>query len=280
MQTASYMQKLLQIEWLKIKNYRAFIIIASFFALGVFTANYIVFSVFKNMVNQVQATAMVTSFNPYDFYYTWQTTSYTTGFLLILPSLLIITLVTNEFTYRTNRQNIIDGWSRSQFIEVKMMMALIVAAFSTLLVVLSATLFGLLSGSSFSTHGISHVFFFFLKALSYNLIAVFISVWIRRTGFAIGLFFIYLGAENIISQLLDVWSLKLRKDYDIDLGSLGDYLPMNASDGLLTFPDNPLKTIAKSALPTDYTWLVACFAIAYLVLFFWLSKRNYLKKDL
>ena len=43
MQTASYMQKLLQIEWLKLKNYRAFIIIASFFALGVFTANYIVF---------------------------------------------------------------------------------------------------------------------------------------------------------------------------------------------------------------------------------------------
>ena len=280
MQTASYMQKLLQIEWLKLKNHRPFIIIASFFTLGVFTINYVVY-ILNNTINKVQGAALIKSSNPYDFYYTWQTTSYWTGWLLLLPSLLIIILVINEFTYRTNRQNIIDGWSRSQFIEVKMMLALIVAVCSTLLVVLSATLFGLLSGSSFSTHGISHVFFFFLKALSYNVIAVFISVWIRLTGFAIGSFFIYIGAENFISILLNNnLSLKLRNDYNIDLGSLGDYLPMNASDGLLTFPDNPLKTIAKSALPTDYTWLVACFAVAYLVLFFWLSKRNYLKKDL
>ena len=112
------------------------------------------------------------------------------------------------------------------------------------------------------------------------MIAVLVSVLIRRTGFAIGLYFIYLGAENIISQLLDVWSMKLRADKVADLGSMGDYLPMNSSDGLLTFPDNPLKSIAKSVLPTDYYWVVISLAVVYLLFFIWASRERFMKSDL
>lgn len=274
------MTQLLKIEWLKLKNYRAFIVLSVFFVIGVVASNYIVYSVMHNVVNQSGASAMVGSFNPYNFSGTWQTTSYVTGFLLILPAMLLIISITNEFTFRTSRQNIIDGWSREQFISVKLMLAIIAAAVCTVLVVITALCFGAASGTDFSSSGISHVGFFFVKALTYNIIAVFISVLIRKTGFAIGLYFIYLGAENIISQILDVVSLNLRTNENLDLGSIGDYLPMNASDGLLTFPDNPMKSIAKSALPTDYTWLVMIFAAVYLVLFYFLSRRNFIKKDL
>ena len=112
------MLKLLKTEWLKLKHYNAFIVLSSFFALGVFTTNYIVFTVNKNIVNKINTAGLVSSFNPYDFDKTWQTTSYATGWLLMLPALLLIILVTNEFTYRTNRQNIIDGWSRQEFIKI------------------------------------------------------------------------------------------------------------------------------------------------------------------
>ncbi|MBS1733838.1 MAG: ABC transporter permease [Bacteroidetes bacterium] len=274
------MMKLLKTEWLKLKNYNAFIVLSSFLVLGVFTTNYIVYTVNKNIVGNVNTGGLVSSFNPYSFSMTWQTTSYATGWLLMLPALLLIILVTNEFTYKTNRQNIIDGWSREEFINVKLALALIIAVCMTILVFITALLFGFASGTDFSLNGFSHVGYFFLKSLSYNLIAVLMGVWIRRTGFAIGLYFIYLGAENIISQLLDVWSIKLRSEHGIDLGSMGDYLPMNASDGLLTFPDNPLKSIAKSNLPTDYIWLVIVLAAGYLVLFYWLSRRKIIKSDL
>jgi ABC-type transport system involved in multi-copper enzyme maturation permease subunit len=274
------MIQLLKIEWLKVKNYKAFLIISIFFVLGIFTTNYIVYSVFDNMVSKTNASILVNHFNPYDFDYVWQTASYTSGYILILPVLLLIILVTNEYTFRTNRQNIIDGWSRLQFVHVKMMMALIFAAVSALLVIITALVFGFNSGTEFSTSGISHLGYFFLKALSYNVIAVFLSIWIKKTGFAIGLFFIYLGAENIISQLLDFLSFKIRSNTKFDPGSMGDYLPMNASDGLLSFPDNPLKSMAKSALPTDYTPVVIGFAIFYLILFYWLGRRKLVKGDL
>jgi len=270
---------LLKIEWLKIKNYTAFKVMAIFFVVGVFALNYIVFTVNKNIVSNVPAAGLV-SFSPYDFENTWQSTSYATGFILLLPSLLLLMLFTNEYTFKTQRQNIIDGLSRQQFFGVKVMMALIFALVSSLLVIISALIFGAASGTSFSLHGIAFVGYFFLKAVSYNLIAILFSVLVKRTGFAIGIFFIYLGSENIISQLLNVLCMKLKRENGTDLGNIGDYLPMNAADALLEFPDNPLKTMSKAIMPTDYTWLVFAFAMAYAAMFYLWSRRKFINADL
>ena len=153
------MINLLKIEWLKIKNYTAFKVMVLFFIIGVFALNYIVFIVNKNIVKNVPGAGLV-SFSPYDFENTWQSTSYATGFILLLPSLLLLMLFTNEYTFKTHRQNIIDGLSRQQFISVKIMMALIFAVASTVLVIISALIFGFASGTSFSLNGILFVGYF------------------------------------------------------------------------------------------------------------------------
>jgi len=273
------MTELLKIEWLKLKNYIAFKIMALFFIIGVIAINYIVYIVNKNIVNNVPGAGLL-SFSPYNFENTWQSTSYATGFILLLPSLLLMMLFTNEYTFKTHRQNIIDGLSRQQFISVKIMMALIFAVFSTVLVFITALAFGFGSGTSFSFNGIVYVGYFFLKALSYNLIAILISVLVKRTGFAIGVFFIYLGSENIISQLLNVLSIKMKADNGSDWGNIGDYLPMNAADGLLAFPPNPFKTMSKHIMPSDYTWLVLALAIFYLALFYFWATKKFVNSDL
>ena len=274
------MLDLLKIEWLKIKNYRVFLFMILFFLIGIFAANYIVYSLFQNVVNKSEAAVLLNKFNPYEFKYVWQSVSYTSGFLLMLPAMLLIILVTNEFAFRTNRQNIIDGWSRSQFINVKIVLALIFALCSTIFVVVAGFVFAFRTKTAISFDGFSHVGYFFIKAISYNLFAVLLSVMIRRTGFTIGVFFIYLGAENILAQIMDGWSMVIKRDHHLDFGSMGDYLPLSASDGLLAFPDNPLKSFAKSALPTDYTWLVMLLSFGYLALFYFINRRVVLKKDL
>ncbi len=273
------MNELLKIEWLKLRKYTAFKVLAICFAVGVFAINYIVFTVNKNIVSNVPGGGMM-SFSPYNFENTWQSTSYATGFILLLPALLLVMLFTNEYAFKTHRQNIIDGLSRQQFIGVKFTLAFLFALIATFLVFITALLFGFGSGSSFSVNGIEYIAYFFLKGLSYNLIAVLISVLIKRTGFATGVFFIYLGAENIISQLLDVLSMKIKAESGNDMGSLGDYLPMNAADGLLAFPDNPIKSMSKSIMPADYTWLVLALALAYIVLFYFWAKRKFINADL
>jgi ABC-2 type transport system permease protein len=274
------MGNLLRIEWLKIKNYTAFKVIAIFFLVGIVLANIFTYYGYQKVSANTPAGDFIGTFNPYSFTSTWQTTSYVSGFLLILPAMLILMLVTNEYTYRTNRQNIIDGWSRGEFIGVKLMMAFLFALVSTIVVFVTALSFAAYTKTSFSFNSVSHVGYFFLKAVTYNMFAVLISVLVKKTGFAIGLFFIYLVGENFISNILDFWSIKLRTDKTMDVGSLGSYLPMNAADGLLTFPDNPLKSLTKDISPTSYTYVVLSFAILYIVLFIVWSRRKYVKADL
>jgi hypothetical protein len=52
-------------------------------------------------------------FNPYDFNNTWQST-WPDRVFYYSPAMLII-LITNEYSFRTNRQNVIDGWSRNGY---------------------------------------------------------------------------------------------------------------------------------------------------------------------
>jgi len=273
------MLQLLKVEWLKIKNYNAFKVITILFFAGIVLSNYLPKRLARS-VSETKAGMILGSYSPYNFEYVWQTTSFVTGCLLIIPAMLMIILVTNEFTYRTNRQNIIDGWSRKQFIDVKIALAFVFALVCTIAVIITALIFGFVSGTDFSLNNIDHVLFFFLKAFTYFIIAILISVLIRRTGFAIGIFFIYLGGENLISFLLDLWSIKLRTVNKVDPGSLGNYLPMNAADGLLAFPENPLKAMTRDVISTDYFWLVLGLALAYVLLFLWWSRQRIIKADL
>lgn len=275
------MIKLLRIEWMKIKNYNAFIVISAFFALGVFFANYLAYYFKKNVIDTADPTGFLSSGSPYGFPKVWQTTSYYSGLLLLLPGLLLLILVTNEFTYRTHRQNIIDGISRIQFTQVKLLLAFIAALACTILVFITAIVFGLAVGSSiFSFEGVQNIGFFFLKALTYNFLAVLIGVLIRRTGFAIAVYFIYTVVENGISLMLYAYAIKLKQNQKIDLGNIGNYLPMNASDGLLYSPFDSITRLANKILPADYTWLVLSLAIVYLALFYFWSEKRMAKSDL
>jgi len=273
------MRTLLRVEWLKIKNYNAFKILGIFFLVGIFLSNYITLRIVTS-ARESQAGIIVGSYSPYNFEYVWHTTSWVTGCLLILPAMLMVILVTNEFTYKTNRQNIIDGWSRKQFIDVKIAMAGVFALITVLIAIIVALVFGFASGTDFSLNKIEYLLYLLLKAFTYNMVAILFSVLIRRTGFAIGVFFIYLGAENLIGQLLDLWSVKLREVDKIDLGSMGSYFPMNAADGLMLFPENPVKSMTSKAIATDYYWLTLGLALAYLALFIWWSRRKIIKSDL
>jgi ABC-2 type transport system permease protein len=274
--------QLLKIEWLKIKNYSAFIVLGVFFLLGIFVSNYVVYYTKKNFIDRADPTGMIARTSPYDFSSTWQTTSYVSGFLLLLLGLLQILLITNEFSFRTHRQNIIDGWERTDFINVKLMMALLTAIVATVLVGVTAFIFGLASGTPFSFNHIESVGFFFLKALSYNMLALLVAVLVRKTGFAIGLFFIYMGFENFLSALLQGLSMKLKFENGFDIGNMGDYLPMNASDGLLHFPPNVFTEMAKrsASLPHDYMAVGFALALLYLCLFYFWSRNRFIKTDL
>lgn len=266
------MLRLLHTEWLKIKGYRTFWVLMLLLILSIVGLNYSVYYIKLSQEVQNPQLAIIMG-SPFAFPLVWHTVSYFSSFLLFIPGLMIITSLSNEFTFRTHRQNIIDGWSRSQFIHVKILLVVILSLLSTLVVFITSVIFGMMSSVQFSFKDIQYVGYFFIQSLSYCMVALLFSVLIKRSGFAIGIFFIYSYIlENAIGAFLNYGiSSKWSRN------GPGDYLPLNTTDNLIPFPF--FKGIIKfGSQPSLYVLLI--LSVVYLFLYYYFAVKKFTNDDL
>lgn len=256
---------LLKIEWLKIKNYRTFWILFLLYMVSIAGFNY---TVYQAYTSKPKGTEVILKETPYAFPDLWQTITYWSSFLLFIPALLMVIFVTNEFAFKTHRQNIIDGLSRTQFITVKFLVLLLLALVSTLIVFLTTIIFGMSLGSAVSfTNGI-YIVYFFVQALSYLFVGLVFGLLFRRSGIAIGIYFLYvLVFDELIADLL--------KKY---VGKIGYYMPLESNDVLITIPFGKRAINQLTHRPEPEYLLIA--AIAYLIVYVVFSKWKFEKMDL
>ncbi|WP_276485080.1 ABC transporter permease [Paraflavitalea pollutisoli] len=252
------MLQLLKIEWLKLKNYRTFWILSGLYIFSILGLNLIVFRIQQTIYEAKEGQGMaemILGRTPYSFPITWQMTAYVSSFLLFIPGLLLVICLTNEYSFRTHRQNIIDGWNRREYISVKIALAFILSAVSTVFVTITAAIFGFASGSSLSFDSFQYIPYYFLQACSYTMVALLIAVIVKRGGLAIGIYFLYsLIIENVIRVFLN-----FRGD------NLGQFLPLQSSDELIPLPilQNVQKRVFEPANPTVMLVLVLVYLSAY-----------------
>ena len=268
------MFSLLRVEWLKVKSYRTFWILLAMTILSIPGLNYMIYSLMNNSFPKVNGKSIVGS--PFAFPDAWQTISWNSSLLFIIPAILIITLTTNEFTYKTHRQNIIDGWSRQQFITVKLFELLLLSVVCTLVVFLTALVFGCIANKV--PDGVSlwqdvrFVFFYFVQMLSYSTIAFLMTLLIKRAGLSIAAFLIYMLAENIVVGLG-------RELYKL---TFVNYLPEQVTDSLI--PQPYLRKLLQSA--DQYTqWehnipIYLVVALVYLIIYCVVCGRRFTTSDL
>lgn len=220
------MLQLLKIEWLKIKYYRTFWILLLISAVSIPAFNFVIYDMMDNSFPKINGKSFLGS--PFGFPDVWQTVAWNSSLLLLIPAILIITLTTNEFTYKTHRQNIIDGWSRSQFINVKLLEILFLSIFMTLVVFGTSLAFGYgkVQGAVAVLQDLRFTGFFFVEMISYSLIAFLISMLIKRAGLAMGVFFIYMIIEQFVVAIL-------RNKFSI---GWVDYFPQEVTDMLIQQP--------------------------------------------
>src|SRR5262245_5768224 len=104
------MWELLSIEWKKLKNYRTFWILLCLYIVSVIGANYIAYRIQQAIYEAKQTkgmASMVLGTPPYSFPDVWQTTANVSSYLLFIPGLLLIISISNEFSFKTHRQNVI-----------------------------------------------------------------------------------------------------------------------------------------------------------------------------
>lgn len=261
----------LQVEWMKLKNYRTFWILSLLYLVSIFGANYIGYSIQEEAYNAQQAKGMAEMLlgtPPYAFPRVWQMTSWVSSWLLVMPGLIMIISVTNEFNFKTHRQNIIDGWTRRQFITVKLANVVILAIASTLTMVLTALYFGFINGEPFSLESSKYIFYFFVQSLNYIMVGLLFALLFKRGGLAIGLYFLYaLVLENILSSVLSYY-----------FDHIGRFLPLDSTDKLIPFP--VLEEAQKQTIRPYNADNLVYVAIAYVAAFFILSYRKFETDDL
>jgi len=266
------MFNLFKIEWLKIKTYRTFWIL--FLAFLVFFPLAFYFSASKYMeslsgsgrMEEQLLKAMIES--PFVFPKVWLSSSWMGGLFFILLGMLFILLITNEVQYRTHRQNIIDGWSRTDFLKAKFSILIFFVLVSTALIFVSGLVVGLVFSPSKAAvfKGVYYVGYFALMATLYLMLAYLVAILIKRTGLAI---IIYFAIVCILDNVL--WLIFTLKNSQV-----GYFMPLEAVDSLVPNPFKP--KIMERRTVEDYTLIIA--AVLYITVYFSVIVNYFRKTDL
>ncbi len=219
---------LMHIEWLKIKRYTTFWILLGMYTVllpflnyGIANGTITLGGSGKNGINLLNMA--------YTFPEVWSNLGYWGSIFIIFPGILVIILVTNEFSYRTGRQNLIDGLTRTQALHSKALLVLLLSVYTTIHMWLMGIVFGgHYSGSLDKLYAqIQPIGSFFILSINYMGFAMLLGFMVSRSGLAVGLYILYaLILEYIIKSEVNSYM-------DTPWGNL---LPLQSSDELLPFP--------------------------------------------
>src|SRR5450631_4337044 len=263
----------LKVEWLKVKYYRTFWILIAVIGICIPAFNYVIYDFTDNSFPKINGQSLLG--NPFSFPNVWRTVPYNAGILIFMPAILIITLFTNEFSYRTHRQNIIDGWSRSRFIFIKLFEIFLLDLFVTGIVVLTCLYFGFITRTSAQPAArwdqYRNILYFFVETLDYSLIALLFAMLIRRAGLAMGIFFLYMIIEQFVVSLG-------RNKYKV---TWVDYLPEEVADRLIPQPfGRRMITPVNNALWEKHVPLYLSIALLYIIIYIFVVSWRFRKSDL
>ena len=188
------MLRLLKIEINKLWESRAFRVLLGIYAITYSLCLLVFRTVYKKMEIDGIEQAFELKYNPFAFPDVWIITTFLAQFFTVLAAIIIIVLVVNEFNFRTARQHVIDGLTRMEIVLGKFITVIVVSIIITLLVFVLGTLTGLLNegGSSSTSYSTSFQYFFafFMRTVGLLSFAMFLGMWIRRTGISILLFIV------------------------------------------------------------------------------------------
>lgn len=200
------MLHLLKIDLKKLTSYRTFWVVCGlyFITLAFATASGMEFlkwlaSTFEDFGQNLN----INRIPLYHFPDVWLNLIWFSGWFKIVLAIMVVISVTNEFSYRTARQNIIDGMSRAQFLFSKILTNILLSLMSVVMIFVIGLVTGLIYSPSMAYENIfSDVEFFFayfLEIFFFLSYALMISVLIQRSGLTIILLLLSQMIEIIIT---------------------------------------------------------------------------------
>ncbi|MCF8234345.1 MAG: ABC transporter permease [Bacteroidales bacterium] len=264
---------LLKIELKKILPNKTFWVLIGLYIL---LTGFILFSI-QGIVNSFASNVSddefpdMLSFSLYRFPVVWHNLTYVVGFLKIFLAVVIIVLVTNEYSFKTIRLNISSGLSRTDFVLGKVLLTAFLSLLAVLLVFISGLILGMLNTAVITFDGIFDKFSFllayFLEIFTYLSFAMLIGFLLKRSGLSIGLLLLY----GYIVEPIAVFYLP---------DHLERIMPLESVSRLIGLPKTSImKLIDKIDFINYVRWEDAVISSGYALLFLFLVFLIAKKRD-
>ena len=225
----------------------------------------------------------------FNFPYIWHFNTYIAAWFKLFLAIVVVSMMANEYSYGTLKQNLIDGLSKKEFILSKFYTIVIFALVSTAFVFILS----LILGYSFSSYNeasivfsdLDYLFAFFIKLVAFFSFCLFLGILVKRSAFALGFLFILFVGEFIIYNLLR-WDFYPKTDV---YKHVTQFFPLMSMSNLIDEPFSRLSAIKNiEATITgesverlyDVQFTEIAIVLAWTLTFIWLSYKLLQKRDL
>ncbi len=268
------MINLLNIELKKITPNKTFWVLVSMYVI---LTSLILFGI-QGFMNEFSkeitrnAPVEVPLFSLYRFPSIWHNLTYIVGFLKIFLGVVVIILVTNEYSFKTIRQNVITGLSRTNVMTAKVLLTFILSAGATLLVFIVGLVLGFINTPSISFlkifNNTNFLFAYFLEIFTFLLFALLIGFLFKRSGLSIGFLLLY----TYIIEPLILYKLPDAADR---------FMPLEAASNLIGLPKTSIMNLLNQYDFRNYVAIEDVFVSAgFCALFIYLIYLIMRKRDL
>ncbi len=277
------MVRLLQIEFIKLWNNRASkILIISYFVLLTSIA---LVAAIRFDIGPIKF--HLADQGIFNFPYIWHFNTFITAFFKLFLAIVIVSMMANEYSNKTIKQNLIDGLSKKEFILSKFLTVVSFALVSTLFVFIVSLILGL----SYSDYNELSIIFsdlefllaFFVKLLGFFSFCLFLGILVKRSAFALGFLILWQIFEGFMRGMIR-WRLFDGDTTDMVMG----FFPLNAMWNLVKEPFTRLGAVQSVAsqigekFDLDYHvhWYEILIVLGWTAIFIYLSYALLKKRDL
>ncbi len=224
----------------------------------------------------------------FNFPYIWQFNTYVAALLKFFLAIVIVSMMANEYSYGTLKQNLIDGLSKKEFVLSKFLTVVLFAAASTVFIFLMTLILGY-SFSSYTEFSIvfselEYLIAYFVKLVGFFSFCLFLGILVKRSAFAIGFLFVWYVIESIARGIL-AFSIFPNSDTS---KNIAQFFPLEAMSNLIVEPvtrTSMVKSIGNQmgvATDIDYSvhFSTIVIVLTWVAIFMYMSYKILKKRDL
>ncbi len=277
------MVRLLQIEFIKLWNNRASkILITSYFLLLTSIA---LVAAIKFDIGPVQF--HLADQGIFNFPYIWHFNTFVTAIFKLFLAIVIVSMMANEYSNKTIKQNLIDGLSKKEFIASKFLTVISFSLISTIFVFVVSMILGLVYSDyneiSIIFSDLEFLVAFFVKLVGFFSFCLFLGIFVKRSAFALGFLILWVILEQMVFGLLG-WKVTSWESAKM----IKSLFPLESMANLIKEPFSRLSAVQNIGqqigenMSFDYQvyWYEFLIVILWTAIFVYLSYALLKKRDL